>query len=743
MAENTDDLKKAQQSRTHRGPGGSMGNAQKPRHFRKSMLKLGGYLKHEWIKLICVVIFAIAGTVFTIISPKVLGNATTEIVNNYVAIQSYDQIKKTIPDEVFAKIPSGTRVKDLSAWMETYSNQQFENAKTATDSQIREQVAAKIPTATPNREAMIDQLSASPIAQANATIDQKAAASQKSTEAAATKQNAQLKKTPTDQKNIIENLDLTAGKPGINWGYLGSIALWLISLYVLSALFTYLQGWFTSGITQRLAYRMRKDISEKINRLPLAYFDKRPFGDILSRITNDVDLIQQSLSQSLSNAITSVATVIGILFMMLTISWEMTLIALAVIPVSMVFILIVVKRSQKYFKAQQDVLGLLDGHVEEIYSGHNIVKVFGGEPAALKTFAKYNDKLHDSAWKSQFLSGLMWPITNIIGNLGYVAVAIVGGYLAIDGKISIGDIQAFIQYVQQFNQPLIQIANISNVIQSTAAAAERVFEFLDEPDETPDSEDAKELDNATGAIEFKNVKFSYNPGTPIIKNFSAKVEPGQTVAIVGPTGAGKTTMVNLLMRFYDPDSGEITIDGVNTRDMKRADVRNKFAMVLQDTWLFQGTVRENLAYGKHDATDEDIQNIAKAAHVDHFIHSLSHGYDTILSEDAENISAGEKQLLTIARAMLANPPMLILDEATSNVDTRTEQLIQSAMVKLMKGRTSFVIAHRLSTIRDADLILVMNHGDIVEHGTHASLLKQNGFYAKLYNSQFDEPAEDY
>jgi ATP-binding cassette subfamily B protein len=545
----------------------------------------------------------------------------------------------------------------------------------------------------------------------------------------------QMNNVPKDQQDKIANLDLSS-KPTMRYDVLAGFVLWLVALYLLSALFGYIQGWMIAGVTKEVTFRFRRDISEKINRLPLKYFDTRPYGDILSRITNDVDTISQSLSQSLSQMITSVTMIIGILAMMISISWQMAGIAIVTIPLSLIFIALIVKRSQKYFKKQQDTLGQMNGHIEEMYAGHNVVKVFGGEKRAIKKFNDYNETLHESAWKSQFLSGLMFPIMNFVSNLGYVGVAMMGGWLAINGRISIGDIQAFIQYVQQFNQPIMQVANITNIIQSTAAAAERVFEFLAEAEEAHDPKEAAVIEQPRGSVMFKKVQFRYLEDTPVINNFSAIIEPSQTIAIVGPTGAGKTTMVNLLMRFYDPNSGSIVIDGVDTKTMRRADVRQNFAMVLQDTWLFSGTVRENLAYGKLDATDEEIRAAAKAAHVDHFIHSLPNGYDTILDEDAENISAGEKQLLTIARAILADAPMLILDEATSNVDTRTEILIQKAMRRLMKSRTSFVIAHRLSTIRDADMILVMNHGDIVEHGTHTELIEKNGFYAKLYNSQF-------
>jgi ATP-binding cassette subfamily B protein len=488
--------------------------------------------------------------------------------------------------------------------------------------------------------------------------------------------------------------------------------------------------------SQKITYKLRRDISEKINRLPLAYFDKRTFGEILSRVTNDVDTVSQTLNQSLTQIVTSVTMIIGILIMMFTISWELTLVSIILVPLSFILIGLIIKKSQHFFKEQQDSLGEINGHIEEMYAGHNVMRVFNGEQRSIQKFEKINKKLYRSAWMSQFLSGLMMPIMTFVGNLGFVGVSVLGGWLAIQGKLQIGDIQAFIQYVNQFNQPIVQSANIANVMQSTAAAAERVFEFLEEKEEKAENDKKAVLEHSTGAVNFENVVFGYDPDKIIIKGFNANIKSGQKIAIVGPTGAGKTTMVNLLMHFYDVNKGAIKIDGVDTHDMKRADVRKLFGMVLQDTWLFNGTIRENIAYGKPGATEEEIVAAARAAHADHFIHALPQGYDLKLNEEADNISQGEKQLLTIARAMLAKTPMLILDEATSSVDTRTELLIQKAMENLMKGKTSFVIAHRLSTIRDADLILVMNHGNIVEQGTHKELLAQNGFYASLYNSQF-------
>ena len=530
------------------------------------------------------------------------------------------------------------------------------------------------------------------------------------------------------------------GVGGIDFAYIGKVLLFLAGMYLLSAAFSFIQGWLMSGLSQKVCYDFRDQISKKINRLPLAYFEKRTVGEVLSRITNDVDTLGQSLNQSVTQLITSVTTMIGVLIMMLTISPKMTLIALLILPVSLALVLLVVKFSQKYFKAQQATLGVVNGQVEEVYAGHNVIKAFNREDAALADFNAANDKLYESAWKSQFLSGLMQPIMNFVGNLGYVAVAIVGSIFAAAGSITIGDIQAFIQYVKNFTQPIQQLAQVSNMLQSMAAAAERVFEFLNEEEENQQADPAHRANPACidGQVTFDHVKFGYTPEKTVIHNFSCNVKPGQKVAIVGPTGAGKTTMVKLLMRFYDVDAGEISLNGHNVRDFDRSALREGFGMVLQDTWLFKGTIMENIRYGRLDATDEEVIAAAKAANADHFIRTLPGGYQMELNEDASNVSHGQKQLLTIARTILADNRILILDEATSSVDTRTEQRIQTAMDRLMQGRTSFVIAHRLSTIRDADLILVMRDGDIVEQGTHDELIDQGGFYADLYNSQFED-----
>lgn len=527
-----------------------------------------------------------------------------------------------------------------------------------------------------------------------------------------------------------------SGGAGIDFHKVGVILLILLGLYCVSALFSFIQGYIMSGISQKLSFRMRKEISEKINRMPLAYFESKTVGEVLSRITNDVDTFGMSLNQSITTLITSVTTLIGVFIMMMTISPLMTLIALVILPISAFLISVVVKHSQKYFKAQQEYLGDINGTIEESYSGHTIIKAFNREEKVNQDFQETNAKLYASAWKSQFLSGLMQPIMTFVGNLGYVAVAVTGSMLAVAGSITVGDIQAFIQYVRSFTQPITQIAQVFNMLQSMAAAAERIFEFLDEEEE-PVTENPVRLEDIKGEVEFEHVRFGYDPQKPVIHDFTCHVEPGSMVAIVGPTGAGKTTMVKLLMRFYDVDSGCIKVDGENVKDFERRNLREAFGMVLQDTWLFKGTIMENIRYGRLDATDEEVIAAAKAANADHFIRTLPGGYDMELNEEASNVSQGQKQLLTIARAILADNRIMILDEATSSVDTRTEQHIQDAMANLMKGRTSFVIAHRLSTIRDADVILVMKDGDIIEQGNHKQLLAQNGFYAQLYNSQFE------
>ena len=664
----------AQQSMKKRQPvkmggpmGGGMGAGEKAKDFKGTVKKLAKYLAEFRWHMLMVAIFAIGSTTFAIVSPKILGGATNQIVEDYVSMKAYETITSKLPNG--ASLPAGTTGADV---LKRLPNQ----------SEIESQI-------------------------------------------------------PSNQLETIKKLDLSR-RPEFHFEAIWRVVILLIGLYILSAIFRYIQTWLMTQVTQTVTFRMRRQLSEKINRLPLSYFDKQTYGEVLSRVTNDVDTISQTLNQSLSQIVSSTVMVLGILVMMFSISWQMSLVALLVLPLAGGAVTLIAKSSQKQFLRQQTQLGELNGHIEEMYGGHQVMRVFNGQKKSLAKFSRINNQLQESAWKAQFLSGLIYPIMNFIGNIGYVVMAILGGWLAINGRLKIGDIQAFIQYIDQFNQPLVQVANIANVLQSTAAAAERVFEFLDEPEEQAEGKDLVKLANVKGEVEFDNVVFGYKPDQTIIKGLSAHIKPGQRVAIVGPTGAGKTTLVNLLMRFYEINSGAIKIDGVNIAQMKRSDVRQMFGMVLQDTWLFNGTIRQNLLYGNPAASEEEMVATAKEAHVDHFVRSLPGGYDMMLGEEATNISQGEKQLLTIARAMLARTPMLILDEATSSVDTRTEVLIQKAMDKLMQGKTSFVIAHRLSTIRDADLILVVRDGNIIEQGKHDELLKKNGFYAELYNSQFAE-----
>lgn len=533
-------------------------------------------------------------------------------------------------------------------------------------------------------------------------------------------------------------LSAARGGPGIDFKALGGILGMVLALYLASSVFSYIQGWIMAGVSAKLAYRFRKDLQAKLSRMPLGYFDRTSHGEVLSRMTNDVDTVNQTLNQSLSQMISSVVTLLGVFGMMLSISWQMTLLALVTIPLSLGIIKVVVGKSQKFYKRQQEYLGHVNGHIEEIFSSHAVVKAFNGEAKNQAAFDELNDTLYHSAWKSQFLSSIMMPMMNFVGNVGYVGVTILGGYLAANQVITLGDVQAFIQYIRSFTQPMSQIANISNILQQTAASAERVFAFLEEEEEKAEGSAPVDRALVQGRVDFRDVRFGYSKDVPVIHSFSATAQAGSRIAIVGPTGAGKTTMVKLLMRFYDLDSGEILVDGRDIRDYSRQDLRKLFAMVLQDAWLFSGSIMENIRYGRQEASDDEVYAAAKAAHADHFIRAFPDGYDTELNEETSNISQGQKQLLTIARAILADPPLLILDEATSSVDTHTEVLIQKAMGNLMKGRTSFIIAHRLSTIRDADLILVMDKGDIVEQGTHEELLAKNGFYAGLYNSQFEK-----
>ena len=664
----------AQQSMKKRQPvkmggpmGGGMGAGEKAKDFKGTVKKLAKYLTEFRWQMLMVAVFAVGSTMFAIASPKILGGATNQIVEDYVSMKAYETITSKLPKG--ASLPAGTTGADVLKQL-------------------------------PNQSEIESQI-------------------------------------PSSQLDTIKKLDLSQ-RPEFHFEVIWRVVSLLIGLYVLSAIFRYIQTWLMTQVTQTVTFRMRRQLSEKINRLPLSYFDKQTYGEVLSRVTNDVDTISQTLNQSLSQIVSSTVMVLGILVMMFSISWQMSLVALLVLPLAGGVVTLIAKSSQKQFLRQQTQLGELNGHIEEMYGGHQVMRVFNGQKKSLAKFSRINNQLQESAWKAQFLSGLIYPIMNFIGNIGYVIMAVLGGWLAINGQLKIGDIQAFIQYIDQFNQPLVQVANIANILQSTAAAAERVFEFLDEPEEQAEGKDLVKLENVKGEVEFDNVVFGYKPDQTIIKGLSVHIKPGQRVAIVGPTGAGKTTLVNLLMRFYEINSGAIKIDGVDIRQMKRSDVRQMFGMVLQDTWLFNGTIRQNLLYGNPTASEEEMVATAKEAHVDHFVRSLPGGYDMVLGEEATNISQGEKQLLTIARAMLARTPMLILDEATSSVDTRTEVLIQKAMDKLMQGKTSFVIAHRLSTIRDADLILVVRDGNIIEQGKHDELLKQNGFYAELYNSQFAE-----
>lgn len=598
-----------------KGPHGGMRGGAKAKDFKGSLKKLVKYMSVYKAQMLFVAVFAVCGTVFNIVGPKILGKATTEIFNGLVS-----------------KVSGGS---------------------------------------------------------------------------------------------------------GMDFGKIGQILLITLGLYVVSALCSFIQGMIMTGISQKTTYRLRKDITEKVNRMPMDYFDTKPVGEVLSRVTNDVDTLGQSLNQSATQLITSVTTLIGVLVMMLSISPLMTVVALLILPISVGLISFVMKHSQKYFSGQQEYLGNVNGQVEEVYSGHNVIKAFNKEDDVIREFDRTNDKLYESAWKSQFFSGMMMPVMQFVGNLGYVGVAILGGFLAIKKTIEVGDIQSFIQYVRNFTQPIQQVAQVTNMLQLAAASSERVFEFLEEKEEDQTVEHPVSVEGLHGNVQFENVHFGYNPEKIIINDFSANVKEGQKIAIVGPTGAGKTTMIKLLMRFYDVNSGSIKIDGHDVRDFNRSELREMFGMVLQDTWLFHGTIMDNIRYGKLDATEEEVIQAAKAAHVHRFVQTLPGGYQMEINEEATNISQGQKQLLTIARAILADPKILILDEATSSVDTRTEVRIQKAMDNLMKGRTSFVIAHRLSTIRDADLILVMKDGDIIEQGTHTQLLAQNGFYAELYNSQFE------
>lgn len=671
------------------GPFGNMGApVQKAKDFKGSAVRLIGYLKPHTLKMIIVFFFAIISTIFAINAPKISGKAITQIFNGMGAKMSIEQMVKQQSDP---KIQPILKMAGIPIISELTDNKQKADA-------WKKMIVLAKKSADPK---VAEQMS---------------------------------KLTEKQINDIYSNIEKTGGK--IDFDALLQIVLLLIALYVISSSFTLIMQLLMSRVAQKTVYDLRKGIDEKLARLPLKYFDSRTHGEILSRVTNDVDTISTTLQQSLTQIITSIIQLVGFIIMMLTISFQLTLIVLATLPLYIICTMFVTKRSQKYFAGQQKEIGEISGHVEEMYTGHKIVKAFGYEEKSIKKFTEVNERLYESGWKAQFVSGIMFPLINFVSNLGYVLISVIGGIFVAKKTLELGDITAFIQYSRQFTQPIIQTANIANVIQSTIACAERVFELLDEKEEIEDSKEAKIIDYPKGEVQFNNVKFGYNEERILMENMNIDVKKGQTIAIVGPTGAGKTTLVNLLMRFYEVNDGSITVDGIDIKDLKREDLRKIFGMVLQDTWLFNGTIRENIAYGKSDATEEEMIAASKAAHADHFIRTLPEGYDTILNEEASNISQGQKQLLTIARAILADPAILILDEATSSVDTRTEVLIQKAMLTLMQGRTSFVIAHRLSTIRDADLILVMNNGSIIEKGTHTALLSANGFYANLYNSQF-------
>ncbi|MCR3757675.1 ABC transporter ATP-binding protein [Clostridium felsineum] len=696
-------MSEKRQGGMNKGPGGGppMGKpAEKAKDFKGTFRKLLKYLAPYKMRFLIVAITAIFGVMFNVVSPKIMGNATTKLADG---IRGKITLSKVNPQE--KKINDA--IKKIDAQKKTLDEQ-----KAVLDAQIKANpMMAKVPK----------------IAEAEAQIAKG--------EQQISKGAAQLKAA----KNKITKVKSdTISKYGskIDFDAIGKIILELIALYAISSFFTFLQSFVMASVAQKTVYTMRRDVEEKLNRLPLKFFDSKTHGEILSRVTNDLDTVATTLQQSLTQLITSILQVIGVIVMMLTISGWLTLICVLTLPVAGFVTVFIAKKSQKFFAGQQKELGMINGHVEEMFTGHIVVKAFNKEKESIDKFNEMNDRLYKSGWKAQFMSGIIFPLMNFINNIGYVAVCVAGGIFATKGIIAIGDVQAFFQYNRLFTMPIIQTANIANIIQSTMAAAERVFELLDEEEEVKDADDSKVVELPKGAVRFENVKFGYKEGSTLIQNMNLDVKPGETVAIVGPTGAGKTTIVNLLMRFYEINDGKITIDNVNTREMKRNDLRGMFGMVLQDTWLFNGTIRENIAYSKDGATEEEIVRAAKAAHADHFIRTLPKGYDTVINEEASNISQGQKQLLTIARVILANPQILILDEATSSVDTRTELAIQKAMNNLMKGRTSFVIAHRLSTIRDADLILVMNQGSVIEQGNHKELLEKKGFYADLYNSQF-------
>lgn len=703
------------------GPMGVVMAGEKAKDFKGTGRRLLGYLRPHTVRIVTVFLVAILSTIFMIVSPKIMGKATTKLFEGLMSKYEYSAVSDAVIKGT-EQIKTQTEEAQKKIQEQIKANpQQAQQIMAQAQIQMQQAIEAQNTPEMKEKQQKLQDILSKYMSQDDLT-----------------KLNTAIKSGDVDTVKAI----FSQYKPAIDFQYIRNILLLLIMFYVISSLFSFIQGWIMSGVAQVTVYDMRKDLNNKLEKLPLKYFDGRTKGEVLSRFTNDLDTVGATLQQSLTQLITSIVSIIGIIVMMLTISPLMTLIAVAVLPVSIFLIRPLLGKSQKYFSAQQKHLGELNGHIEEMYTGHNIVKAFGREKASLAKFENVNEELYKVGWKAQFISGLIMPLMQFVNNIGYVVVCVTGGYLATKKAIEVGDIQAFIQYMRQFSQPINQTANIANTIQSTVAAAERVFEVLDEEEEVPEVAEPKVLENPTGAVKFEHVNFSYKEDVKLIEDMNIDVKPGQTIAIVGPTGAGKTTLVNLLMRFYEVNGGKITLDGIDIRDLTRENLRNIFGMVLQDTWSFNGSIRDNIAYGKEGATEEEIIRAAKAAHADHFIRTLDQGYDTELNEEASNISQGQKQLLTIARAILADPAILILDEATSSVDTRTEVYIQKAMNNLMKGRTSFVIAHRLSTIRDADLILVMNQGTVIEQGNHKELMEQKGFYADLYNSQFSNGSFD-
>jgi len=690
------------------GPGGFGRPAEKPKNFKGTLKRLLAYLKPHRFVLMIVLLFAIGSTVFTVYAPMRSRVAINNMTEGIIA-------KAVI--SIVSDIEDNSRV---AGFLQANGIPLYKNAVT--------------------NDEKADAIKAFIVMMMQMPKEQLSGFMQGGTQGAMLEgfDISSLDESSFDK--VLDYIRYTGG--AIDFSFIGTVMLQMLALYIASSCFTFLMQYLMSSVAQKTVNVLRSSVNDKLSRLPLKFFDSRTHGEILSRMTNDLDTVAQTLQQNLTQVITSIISILGYVIMMLSISPVLTLIVMATLPLYVVATVAIAKASQKQFAAQQKHLGELSGHVEEMYSGHTVVKAFGHEQKSIAKFRHINGELYDAAWKAQFISGIMFPVMNFVSNLGYVIICVIGGTYAAKKTLEVGDITTFIQYSRSFTQPIIQTSNIANVIQSTIACAERVFELLDEPEQLPDREDTIKLGNPRGDVSFNGISFGYSQDDILIKDMSIRVRPGQTVAIVGPTGAGKTTLVNLLMRFYELNGGSITVDGVDTRDMRRADLRHIFGMVLQDTWLFTGTIRDNIAYGRDNATEQQIVAAATAAHADHFIRTLPEGYDTILNEEASNISQGQKQLLTIARAILADPPILILDEATSSVDTRTELIIQRAMNSLMKGRTSFVIAHRLSTIRDADLILVMNHGSIIETGTHRELLAANGFYADLYNSQFSGAKAD-